>query len=94
MGATRNGSDQLEVIDVLAGGEADRPRRDRQGETVNEVGPDLQPGGPESSCPSAPGHPRGRPSTRSATMLRWISDVPPAMVPEKERRYCEAQAPS
>jgi hypothetical protein len=39
-------------------------------------------------------HPRGRPSTRSATMLRWISDVPPAMVPEKERRYCRAQAPS
>ena len=39
-------------------------------------------------------HPRGRPSTRSATMLRWISDVPPEMVPENERRYCRAQAPS
>ena len=38
--------------------------------------------------------PWARPSTRSATMLRWISDVPPAMVPENERRICTAQAPS
>ena len=28
---------------------------------------------------------RGRPSTRSAMMLRWISEVPPAMVPAKLR---------
>ena len=28
---------------------------------------------------------RGRPSTRWAMMLRWISDVPPAMVPANER---------
>ncbi len=39
-------------------------------------------------------HPRGRPRTRSATMLRWISEVPPAMVPENDRRYCTTQAPS
>ena len=37
---------------------------------------------------------RGSPSRRSATMLRWISDVPPAMVPANERRYCTGQAPS
>lgn len=29
---------------------------------------------------------RGNPSTRCAMMLRWISEVPPAMVPEKLRR--------
>jgi len=29
----------------------------------------------------------GSPSTRCAMMLRWISDVPPAMVPEKLRAY-------
>ena len=38
--------------------------------------------------------PRGRPSTRSATMLRWISDVPPAIVPANERRYWTAHEPS
>jgi hypothetical protein len=27
---------------------------------------------------------RGRPRTRSAMMLRWISEVPPAMVPAKD----------
>ena len=31
------------------------------------------------------GQPRGRPSTRWAMMLRWISEVPPAIVPEKLR---------
>ncbi len=31
------------------------------------------------------GQRRGRPSTRWAMMLRWISDVPPAMVPAKGR---------
>ena len=30
---------------------------------------------------------RGRPSTCWAMMLRWISEVPPAMVPEKLRAY-------
>ena len=35
---------------------------------------------------------RGRPSTRSAMMLRWISDVPPAMVPAKLCSQCTSQA--
>ena len=39
---------------------------------------------PLSSC--GDGNHRGRPRTRSATMLRWISEVPPAMVPAKVRR--------
>ena len=33
----------------------------------------------------APAQPRGRPRTRWAMMLRWISEVPPAMVPPKLR---------
>ena len=28
----------------------------------------------------------GRPSTRSPTMLRWISAVPPQMVSEREKK--------
>jgi hypothetical protein len=32
-----------------------------------------------------PTQPVGNPSTRCAMMLRWISDVPPAMVPAKLR---------
>ena len=50
-------------------------------------------GTPGGSAGGAP-HPRGRPSTRSATMFRWISDAPPEMVPANERRNCRAQAPS
>jgi cytochrome P450 len=34
---------------------------------------------------AAAGQPRGRPSTRWAMMLRWISEVPPAIVPAKLR---------
>lgn len=34
-----------------------------------------------------PGGYLGRPRMRSAMMLRWISEVPPAMVPPKLRAY-------
>src|SRR5439155_26640745 len=37
---------------------------------------------------------RGRPSTRSAMMLRWISLVPPGIVAPKLRRYWIAHDPS
>ena len=33
------------------------------------------------------GYGRGRPNTCCAMMLRWISDVPPAIVPEKLLAY-------
>lgn len=32
-------------------------------------------------------YPLGRPRPRMATMLRWISEVPPSMVLATERRY-------
>ena len=57
----------------------DRPLTDDEPESVGV-------GQLDSQARSAPWRQRGRPKTFSATMLRWISDVPPAMVPAKARR--------
>ena len=93
------------AVDQRLRGVRDRRRRSRPSPAPRAASPSSSISASLSTrsamAPPLPGmsrrlrlRPAGGPSTRSAMMLRWISLVPPGIVPPNERIHCIAHEPS